>query len=1652
LSAYLDDLRSQLTIGRVVVVVGAGLSIYATDGAQAATWTGLIHSGVDRVVDTYQGSELPPSWADHTRMQINSGDLSWLIAAAEQVADRLGGVGSGEYALWLRETVGELHIQPGRDDVYRHLLELGAPIATTNYDQLLEDATGFRSVDWAEAGASQRALRPGDKSILHLHGHWARPESVVLGSTSYSAVLHSRSAQALERALASIECILFVGVGGGLDDPNFSALRTWMSQTFPAGQQRHFQLCTAAEADQLKSPGRQREAIRALVYGENHSDLAGFLEGLTTKPVEPVISATVSQPDNDGKPSDAAARPWSPGRWPSARYAQFDDRTAREIWRDDPDWPIRYTHYATAIELASRALRADHNGDSDDAAALFDEMGDGGLPIWRGLDTFRRDRRAQGEFLARDVIAPAIAATHDAAAPVARVERGARAAMAWWVWFQAPNAREERRERLEAAVGQLNDDEFVRTMEILRWPTGLSASERVTPSTGATNPADLLDPLAAPWLLRLTVEIDNRLKSERFSPHPYDPERPFRDLVPPDLELVYMDRAEWLRQYREQLVARRVGALGISEAGLTDIYAAALPLIRPRLGRGRSMLVTGPTSTGKTDIGRTAAAFMVARRRKVIVLLPTKALVAQAAEEWTEFFSKAESSKPWRIVEASRDYPYNDERVAKGDFDILLAIPEKLNSYVVSGSRVMRQCGLIIVDELQYLATRQRGPNIEALLTSLRTNFADVPMLALSAPLTPDSVRHLQTWLQLEDSDVGGVVQTTVRPVPLARYAFDAGEWRARDEFGELRHGRWDLRAKAAAWRGSLPSWVARYEPAIALAVELLLNGEEALLGRPGGDHQGEDRRSTLMFVNGRAPAESLSRAIQDAVEAVDDQMVGMAPQSWRFGGHLSDEEAREWNQALHSLPDLPATNDVHRGLRTGVMYHTARLDADHRQLIEKAYAQRLIRILVATATLAVGVNLPADYVVVADIVDSAGGLRESDNRPRQRVLSVHEIGQRLGRCGRLGQSEGGKAFVMTLNGESALVEVSDTQIDDLLADDENALELDDESRKIEARASLIRVDRVFTALVDRETVGEQIASGLTDVEFSRLLLQDFARQAIPLTGQQIAVRAAGIYDRSLLKAEGSPPHDPRKMLNSLAGKELIGTAPDYPNFLRPSGIGRTIGFSNLPIENAETVARIAKAAHQGAGPLTLLCMAAEAPYVREMHWISLPVHQEILVDQLRQAVWTIIRCFVDPDLGATLGRDLADRTFLSLLGSRSLVGIGPIAEALRGRAADPTVNMADVRLTSHFRACIALLWLRGLPMSLILSFAAKNTEVAATPINSTRAKRARFSVYSADVKDLGERISYIINAASEIMRAQPHGGSHLLLKNLAESLQTGVPYQLAPLMWIEKPRIHRERLSTLFSLRTEQLNYDEIGGVLDALSTPPAGADARQRRAHQTQAFTPAERELIIEGLAHARGTFKGVGSMPPQLRNETLPSRSAASGSLEYYELVQSLGKMSRRPSLHLDDLNLILDAFGLSGDRSALGEHPLLTVHRPGSSLSFELVVAFKELARKDINDLAADHRIVLAFEGMTPGAEYDLRETKLDGYAAMTPSVFLSGLAFIEVDWRRYEGPEPEEELARRVLAFFVRTTGPISLSDLAVADVTSSLASPPPFLG
>ena len=292
-----------------------------------------------------------------------------------------------------------------------------------------------------------------------------------------------------------------------------------------------------------------------------------------------------------------------------------------------------------------------------------------------------------------------------------------------------------------------------------------------------------------------------------------------------------------------------------------------------------------------------------------------------------------------------------------GDFDlpaekldILVATSEKADGLLRRGSPWLDRLGVVVADEIHLMRDPDRGPTLEVSLTRLRRSYPGLQVIALSA--TVGNSEEVAAWLDADH------VASEFRPVPLERGVYCEG----RITFSDL---------------------TTREVPPPGDAVPRLVRTVVA------------DGGQALVFVNSRRASEQLALALVPTVRArlsAEELAAGRARAEEL--GTISDEETEGIRRLSALLP-------------YGVAYHNASLTNPERRVVERAFRDRVIKALVATPTLAAGINLPARRVIVRDTT------RYDDRLGLQAPIPALEVQQMLGRAGRPRFDARGEAVIV---------------------------------------------------------------------------------------------------------------------------------------------------------------------------------------------------------------------------------------------------------------------------------------------------------------------------------------------------------------------------------------------------------------------------------------------------------------------------------------------------------------------------------------------------------------------------------------------------------------------------------------------------------------
>ena len=187
-------------------------------------------------------------------------------------------------------------------------------------------------------------------------------------------------------------------------------------------------------------------------------------------------------------------------------------------------------------------------------------------------------------------------------------------------------------------------------------------------------------------------------------------------------------------------------------SGLKQLNPVQQSALDSGLLSDRNMVVAAPTASGKTLVAEMAALHTLMRGRKVLYIVPLKAL---ASEKFHEFKAKYEPLG-YRVAISVGDLDSSDQWLSS--YDVVIATSEKIDSLLRHGSPWVMDVGLVVADEIHLLDSPDRGPTLEMVLTKIR-KLSKPRILALSATIS--NFKEIAGWLEAE------AVKSDYRPVKL---------------------------------------------------------------------------------------------------------------------------------------------------------------------------------------------------------------------------------------------------------------------------------------------------------------------------------------------------------------------------------------------------------------------------------------------------------------------------------------------------------------------------------------------------------------------------------------------------------------------------------------------------------------------------------------------------------------------------------------------------------------------------------------------------------------------------------------------------------------------------------------------------------------------
>ena len=403
---------------------------------------------------------------------------------------------------------------------------------------------------------------------------------------------------------------------------------------------------------------------------------------------------------------------------------------------------------------------------------------------------------------------------------------------------------------------------------------------------------------------------------------------------------------------------------------------------------GRSVLVAAPTGAGKTVVGEFCCHDALQTSGKTFYTTPIKALSNQKYRDLVDRYGE------------DRVGLLTGDRSINGEAPVVVMTTEVLRNMLYEASPTLRGLRYVVLDEVHYLADRSRGAVWEEVLILLP---ASVQVAALSA--TVSNAEEFGDWLDVVRDGCEVIIEET-RPVPLRHHYYVNDRVYPTFRAGNKGQASREHRDRAAQALAGVPN------PDVVMLERRATRSSPRVSNRGRRVHTGPRLRwpsrpevvdelarrtwlPAIIFVFSRAGCE----------KAVDELV--------RSGIRLTtreerDEIARTVDTLLADLPaeDLAVLDHAtwRAALLDGIAAHHAGMVPAFKEAVEVCFQMGLLKVVIATETLALGINMPARTVVIERL--------EKWNGETHVMLTPGEYTQLTGRAGRRGIDTVGNAVV----------------------------------------------------------------------------------------------------------------------------------------------------------------------------------------------------------------------------------------------------------------------------------------------------------------------------------------------------------------------------------------------------------------------------------------------------------------------------------------------------------------------------------------------------------------------------------------------------------------------------------------------------------------
>jgi len=408
------------------------------------------------------------------------------------------------------------------------------------------------------------------------------------------------------------------------------------------------------------------------------------------------------------------------------------------------------------------------------------------------------------------------------------------------------------------------------------------------------------------------------------------------------------------------------------------------------INKDENVMACVATGSGKSTLADYAIALSFSRNKRVIFTSPIKALSNQKYKEFKDAYGES------NVGLMTGDIKFNP------DAPCLIMTAEILRNLLYKHKSYTKQLGItsqlslldvdtVIMDEVHYINNIERGHVWEETLIMLPTN---IKLVLLSA--TIEHPEYLAQWLGYLKKRPIHLISNTKRIIPLTHYIYKPTPYEELADQYTRDNAIIPIMSNDGIWNGQ---HYGKWEKEFNKMIDHTLPTESKEYQKQAAKtYSGQNRLNNLIdylklcglcpaicFIFSRKNCEIYASGIQDSL--VSGKEACEIENIFHFYTH-------PYKKQLESLPQYFSILDL---LKKGIAYHHSGLVPILKEIIEIIFSKGFIKVLFATETFSVGLNMPTKTVVFLEFKKPEG------EKGGTRMLYTDEYLQMAGRAGRRG-------------------------------------------------------------------------------------------------------------------------------------------------------------------------------------------------------------------------------------------------------------------------------------------------------------------------------------------------------------------------------------------------------------------------------------------------------------------------------------------------------------------------------------------------------------------------------------------------------------------------------------------------------------------------